>query len=187
MDPILALKDEHRVIERMLKILEAIAQRLEGGQEVSSQVLERCLDFIRSFADSCHHGKEEDLLFPALEAHGIPKGGGPIGVMLVEHNEGRKFVAALADALQMYESSPEQARGGLVENARGYARLLAQHIPKEDNILYPMAEQALSEAEKGRLLASFEEVERDRIGGKHHQYLELVSELEKEMKISGVP
>ncbi|MDA8189522.1 MAG: hemerythrin domain-containing protein, partial [Dehalococcoidales bacterium] len=99
-----ALKQEHRVIEKMLKVLFAATQRLQAGEDVDPEILRKAVDFIRNFADRCHHGKEEDNLFPAMESRGVPKFGGPIGIMLVEHDEGRRHVRELAAALDKYEA-----------------------------------------------------------------------------------
>ncbi|MCL4459421.1 MAG: hemerythrin domain-containing protein [Chloroflexi bacterium] len=174
------LKEEHRVIERMLRILESTAAKLEMDEEVPPERLMKSLDFIRTFADKCHHGKEEDTLFPALEKHGLPREGGPIGVMLLEHDEGRRFVRSLAEGVERYARGDKTARGAIIDNARGYAKLLNAHIYKEDNVLYPMADRMLSAEEVRELLEKYEEIERERIGeGKHHEYLHLIEELEK--------
>ncbi|MGQ9493468.1 MAG: hemerythrin domain-containing protein [Anaerolineae bacterium] len=89
------LMEEHRAIETVLNILENVCQRLETGKAVDAEHLEHILEFIRIFADRCHHGKEEDLLFPAMEKAGIPREGGPIGVMLIEHVQGRNYVRGM--------------------------------------------------------------------------------------------
>lgn len=175
------LKEEHKVIERMLKVIEAISDRLEKEEDISPDVLENVIDFIRTFADRCHHGKEEDLLYPCAESRGIPKHGGPIEVMLIEHNQGRNFVKGMAQALEKYTQGNKNVRSSLAENARGYVELLSQHIEKENYILYPMVNDVLTEDDQKELLEKFEEVERKQIGeGKHHQYIHLVERLEKE-------
>ena len=132
------LKEEHRLIERLLRVLAQAASKVERGEEVSPTDFARALDFIRNFADRCHHGKEEDCLFPALEAHGLPRHAGPVGVMLAEHEEGRGYVRGLAQALEQWQKGDKSASRAVAKNARGYAALLANHIPKEDNILYPI-------------------------------------------------
>ncbi len=79
MTPTEQLKEEHQGIQLMLSILEKVCQRLESGGKVETGHLEKVLEFIQVFADKCHHGKEEDLLFPEMEKAGIPKEQGPIG------------------------------------------------------------------------------------------------------------
>jgi hemerythrin-like domain-containing protein len=108
-----------------------------------------------------------------------------MGVMLMEHEKGRSLVKALAEAVERYERGDKDAKSAIIENARGYTQLLAQHIPKEDDILYPLADKVLTPKDKEKLLEKFEEVERERIGeGKHMEYVRLIEELEKQLKIS---
>lgn len=176
------LEQEHRIIERVLNSLEIAAQKLGEGKPVSPNTFNKFLDFIKNFADSCHHGKEEGNLFPVLEKFGVPKEG-PIGVMLLEHDQGRSFVKGMSDAVKKYASGETQAKEDIVKNARGYVNLLSQHIPKEDNILYPMANRALPQEEDQKLAKKFEEVEEKIMGkGKHEYYVNLAQDLEKEVK-----
>jgi hemerythrin-like domain-containing protein len=180
------LKNEHRVILRMIKILLVASDKLEEGEAVSPDVFKKAVEFIRVFADRCHHGKEEGELFPALERKGILKHRGPIAVMLMEHEQGRLFVKGLSEAVEKYEKGDEATKNAIVENARGYADLLDQHIYKEDNILYPMGDKLLSEADNRELLEKFERIEKDIIGkGKHEYYLQMIADLEKELGIVG--
>lgn len=116
MKPTDELKDEHKVILRMLKILEKAAQNLEEGKEVKPEGFKKAVDFIRNFADRCHHGKEEDTLFPMMEKYGIPREGGPLGVMLYEHTLGRNYVKGMAEALEKYEKGDRSSIKKLVEN-----------------------------------------------------------------------
>lgn len=178
------LKEEHKAIKRMLTILNVACERLERGEKVSPDIFRRAIEFIRNFADSCHYGKEEETLFPLVEQRGIPREGGPTGVMRMEHEQGRSFVKALAEAVERYEQGDESAKADIIENARGYTQLLAQHIPKEDDILYPLADKILTLSDRKELLEKFEKVERERIGeGKHQEYLHLVEKLEKQLEI----
>jgi hemerythrin-like domain-containing protein len=178
------LKDEHRVILRMIKILLVASDKLEKGEAVSPDVFKKSVEFIRVFADRCHHGKEEGELFPALERKGILKHRGPIAVMLMEHEHGRLFVKGLNEAVEKYERGDKTAKNAIVENARGYADLLDQHIYKEDNILYPMGDKVLSEADNNELLEKFERIEKDIIGkGKHEYHLQMIADLEKTLGI----
>lgn len=180
MKPTEMLKEEHQVILRMLKILEKASDNLDEGKEVPAEVFKKAVDFIRNFADRCHCGKEENTLFPMMEKFGIPKEGGPIGVMLHEHTLGRNFVKGMAEATEKYEKGDKSSIKDLIENARGYAGLLAPHINKEDSILYPMADKFIPEKEQKVLEEKFEKVEKEIMGeGKHHQYLHLVEELER--------
>lgn len=174
------LKNEHRAIEVMLEVLEAICTRLEQGQQVDPQHLKQILEFIRVFCDSCHHHKEENLLFPNLEAAGIPREDGPIGMMLMEHDQGREYVRNFTEAIADYKVGDLQATEGIVENAQGYINLLRQHIDKEDNILYMMADMHLTEKQQRDLLKGFEKIEAEKIGpGKHEEFHQLLDNLKK--------
>ncbi len=174
------LKKEHRGIERMLTVAEAIAGKLETGQPIPPEHLSRMVEFFQVFADKCHHGKEEDQLFRSLEETGFAPFAGPIQVMLEEHKQGREYVKAMAQAAKDYAYEPEKTANAFSENARGYISLLRQHIQKEDNVLYPMADKHLSPEEQDRLLESFEQIERERIGpGKHEEFHKLRNELGK--------
>lgn len=176
------LVEEHNVIERLLAVLQATATKLERGDDLAPEVLERELDIIRNFADRCHHRKEEGSLFPLMEKHGIPREGGPIGVMLIEHDKGREYVRQMIDAVRSYAAGDKVAGRDFAAAARAYAQLLSQHIYKENNILYPMANRVLGRQEHKELTERFEQIEAEEIGaGKHHEYLHSVEQLEKEV------
>jgi hemerythrin-like domain-containing protein len=176
------LRTEHRGIERMLAILEAAARRLEQGERVRPDLFRQSVDFVRNFADRCHHAKEEENLFPSMEARGVPRDGGPIGVMLFEHQQGRAFAGAIAGAIDAYEADGLSAAGVIAENARGYVDLLRQHIAKEENVLFPMADRILTPLEQAELEQRFEQIETERMGeGVHERYHKLLDELEQEM------
>jgi hemerythrin-like domain-containing protein len=180
MKPTEELKAEHRAIERMLRVLGGVSERLESGDPVDAAHLAQIVEFIQVFADRCHHGKEEDLLFVAMAEAGIPTEGGPIGVMLREHVSGREYVGTMNHAAKQYVAGNAQAAEAFAAAARGYVELLRQHIAKEDNILYPMADRALSQAKQDELLEEFEVVEQERIGpGRHEAFHKLLEDLEQ--------
>lgn len=165
------LKEEHRAIEKMLRVITAVSDRLAAGDAVPAEHLNLIVDFIRGFADRCHHGKEEDLLFRAMEDVGFGRNEGPVGVMLMEHEEGRDFVRAMAAAAARYAAGEKAAARDFAANARGYVAVLSRHIPKEDNILYPMADAHLSAAQQHALEEGFARVEREVVGpGRHDAY-----------------
>ncbi len=158
------LKEEHRVIERMLAVLEVAAQRLEAGERVRPGLFREAVDFVRNFADKNHHGKEEANLFPRLEERGVPKEGGPLGMMLHEHDLGRGFIQAIEDAIEGYERNNEGAAQVIAENVGGYTQLLNEHIWKEENVLFQMADQVLSEDDQLDLAERFERVDEEVMG-----------------------
>ena len=147
-DPIETLMSEHRIIERVLDALEAAADK-----ELPASFYERALDFLQQFADACHHGKEEERLFPVLEERGVPREAGPIGVMCHEHVIGRGHIQRMR----------EYARLGKLDAVRResleYVALLRQHIQKEDQVLFVMARGVLSDEDTRRLAREFDEVD----------------------------
>jgi hemerythrin-like domain-containing protein len=177
------LMDEHRVIERVLTALEKAAGRLESGQTRPGFFVDAA-EFIKGFADGCHHKKEEGVLFVAMVAHGVPDRGGPVGVMLAEHEQGRVFTRAMHAAVQEWEAGDPLARSEVARNALGYIALLRQHIFKEDNVLFPMANRVIPPAEQDQVTEDFERVEHKETGeGVHEKYLALAEKLEKEAHV----
>ncbi len=174
------LKEEHGGVKIMLGILDKVSGRLESGQPVPREDLDRILEFLKVFVDRCHHAKEEEFLFPALERAGVPGDSGPVAVMLSEHEMGRKFVRGMADAAAGAGRGDRGAAQRFVHHARGYAELLHSHIWKEDEVLFPMADETLDEATDRGLVEEFEKVEEERVGhGKHEQFHRLMEELAK--------
>ncbi len=170
------LMDEHRIIERVLGSLETCALAIESGPVPDREILRAYGDFFRLFADRCHHGKEEDRLFAKMAQRGFPTEYGPIAVMLAEHVEGRACVATLVRSGEGVGPLSEPQRIEVVEAARRYVPLLRAHILKEDNILYPMALQALTPAEQDELAESYEAFERDAMGEGEHERLHALAE-----------
>jgi hemerythrin-like domain-containing protein len=165
------LRKEHEAILRMLDATEQVARSLAGGVRIPAHILSNTIEFFRLFADRCHHGKEEELLFPALEKKGMPRSGGPIGVMLMEHDSGRALIAEMAEAATAYERGDAEAGGKWAKAAMNYARLLRDHIAKENNILFVMAERLLTPAEQEKLAAAFDAIEIQKMGEDTHERL----------------
>jgi hemerythrin-like domain-containing protein len=171
------LSNEHRVIERVLAVAEKLAA---APVRESLDRWKQALDFFSHFADQCHHFKEEKVLFPAMEERGIPREGGPVGMMLTEHEEGRGLVRLMLAAIALMETKNEVAKEILIDKAKTYVRLLKEHIRKEDEILFRIADDVIPADQQKALLRSFEEYEAKEIGeGVHEKYLKLVEELEK--------
>jgi len=172
------LREEHKAIKLALSILGRVSNKLESGEKVDQEDLGRILEFIKTFVDTCHHGKEEGLLFVAMENAGMPRARGPIGVMLKEHEMGRSYVRNMRETVEKYKTGDFSYSSRLVENAKKYAELLNAHIEKEDNILYPMADMQLPDETQRELIEKFEKLEQDRIGiGKHEELHELLHHL----------
>jgi hemerythrin-like domain-containing protein len=157
--PFHILKHEHRIIERALRALDGVCSRFEAGDSVPAPVLLEIVDFITTFADHYHHGKEETFLFPALERRGITREGGPLGMMEYEHQVERELTADLVQAISLYQDGNGEAIQRFVEASRSYLRLLVSHIEKEDSILFRIGDELLEEEEKAALAASFTQVD----------------------------
>lgn len=175
------LKSEHRVIERVIASLETQAGKLAAGQEVRPGFFLDAADFIKGFADGCHHKKEEGVLFAAMVAAGLPRQVGPIAIMLAEHDQGRAYTRGMREAASRLGDGDASARAEVVRNAQGYAALLRGHIQKEDGILFPMADQMIPADRQAHVAQDFERIEHEETGeGIHEKYLALAEALERE-------
>ncbi len=174
------LRDEHEGIKVMLRIMGNVCRKTQESGGLHTAHFSAILEFLKVFVDKCHHAKEEELLFPALEALGIPGEGGPIGVMLHEHAMGRGFIKAMGETFSKYAQGEKSAAAvaEIVHNAQEYIALLFNHIEKENTVLFVMAENMLSATQQEELYAGFERIEEDRIGiGKHEEFHELIHTL----------
>jgi hemerythrin-like domain-containing protein len=172
------LVNEHRVIERVLDILTIASNRFEKGQDVDPELFVGVVDFLKIFADKCHHTKEEKLLFVKLIEKGVSGEVGPIAVLMREHQDGRAHVRSL-DKLSK-EKMSKTTREGLVKSSRAYVDLLSKHIQKEDKVLYPLANQVLDEEDQKELEKGFERVEEEVMGpGVHERYHKMIEHWEQ--------
>ena len=145
---------EHDLIVQVLSSLQRMAEKAAAGDDVPRGDVAGFGRFFRDFADKCHHGKEEERLFVKMVEAGFPRHGGPIAVMLSEHDAGREEVRGLNQlgAGSGPLSAAETAE--LIDYASRFVPLLYAHIQKENNILYPMAQSTISPGEFARLDAS---------------------------------
>ncbi len=178
MRPTEELRAEHDGILVVLEVLDRISERIVSAEDVPLDHIDQIIEFFRIFVDRCHHGKEEDFLFPAMQAAGVPKEGGPIGVMLSEHDRGRRFVAEMSNLVKAYRSGETGSLHVLTNPALQYSDLLKSHIWKENDVLFPMADQKLDETEQERLSREFEKLEREKIGpGTHEAFHKMIDTL----------
>ena len=181
MKPTEELIAEHKAVLVALQILEKVEAGLAAGGANAPEHLNQLIDFFGGFVDRCHHAKEEDALFPELEKHGVKREGGPIGVMLAEHEAGRGLVREMSNGLARLRRGDQNASDGIQETAIEYRNLLSSHIHKENTVLFPMADRLLSEDIEDKVVARFEEIELNRVGpGKHEAYHDMLHRL-KEM------
>jgi hemerythrin-like domain-containing protein len=160
------LTHDHEAILSALNVLDAMVGRLGSAAAPSADDLRGFIGFLKEFADKCHHGKEEGILFPALMDAGMPKQGGPIAVMLSEHVEGRTRIKEMEQAVSGAMDAAAFARA-----SQGYAELLRAHIAKENDVLFPMAERFLASPELEKIHGKFQEHEETVIGHGRHEEL----------------
>jgi hemerythrin-like domain-containing protein len=159
LDVTAVMVEEHRLILRMIAQVEYQAAEVEAGRSDDWRFFLDAVDFIRSYADRFHHAKEEDVLFVALVANGMPEKRSPIEAMLIEHDQGRAFVAAMEGAARAALAGDTTQAVVIVDSARGYAKLLRDHIHKEDTILYPLAERVLPAAPRPGMIEAYTRAE----------------------------
>lgn len=178
MKPTEDLIHEHKAIKVMLSIMSKIAENIRNDKRVDTNDIEKIVDFLKTFADKCHHGKEENALFPALVEAGIPKENGPVGVMLHEHTIGRGFIKEISTSTEKYRTGNSESIQLIEKSLSNYINLLQNHIQKEENILFPMAEKVLSIMKQNEVFEQFEKIEELVVGhGVHEQFHELLKQL----------
>lgn len=175
MDPIQELSDEHRAVEQSLEIFERIVLRTEQKGEYDIEDLRRLIEFFSVFIDTCHHGKEETLLFPAIEDLGVSSEGGLIEVLRNEHAEGRRLVGQMRNELTADVPDEE-----FLAHAQRYLKMLRDHIRKEDLNLFDFASARLSVRRKEELARGFEKIEAEEVGpGKHEEFHQMLEEIDR--------
>ena len=173
------LVEEHQLILRMIALVEKNSALLEKRDFSDWQFFLDAVDFIRHFADRFHHAKEEDTLFTALIDNGMPEDNSPVAAMLMEHDQGRAFVRGLETAAAKALAGEEGQEEAILENARGYAALLRDHIDKEDNILYPLSERILPADMRPGILTAYSKAEGSVSADFANRYRQMVEHYER--------
>ncbi|MCS7141155.1 MAG: hemerythrin domain-containing protein [Candidatus Nitrosocaldus sp.] len=169
------LRRDHEVIMKVLSAMDLLRMLLRQGREVPVDIIRDTIDFAKNFTDRCHHGKEEDVLFPALNAAGMPRDEGPIAVMLREHRQGREILERIEGALARYmqgSSSIDEVMGGIED----YTMLMQHHIFKENNILFNMADMVLA-GRRDELNQGYSRIEREVMRERHGYYERMADDL----------
>jgi hemerythrin-like domain-containing protein len=170
------LRQEHELVLLVVEAMEREVAFIGRTGQVHADDIAKMVDFTRHFTDGCHHAKEEQVLFPLLERTD-PAAGGPVSVMLSEHEAGRAAIGTIAANLPAAGTDPA-ARRAVAENLALYAQLLRLHINKENMVLFPLADRVLGEQDRRELTVAFERVETEETGlGAHERYHELAREL----------
>ena len=171
--------NEHKLILRMITLVEKNTELMELGKFRDWQFFLDAVDFIRNFADRFHHAKEEDVLFDELVKNGMPKENSPVAAMLINHDQGRAFVRGMDEAAQKAMDGESGQIPIIAENGRGYAELLREHIDKEDNILYPLAEKVLPADVRQRMVDAYATAEATLADDLSERYTRMVEHYEQ--------
>jgi hemerythrin-like domain-containing protein len=182
-DPLHILKHEHRVIEQMLRALDGLCLKLSWNDPVPPSALDTLIDFIQTYADAYHHGKEERYLFPALHQFGIPTEAGAIAALLREHQMEGALVEDLARAASDYRAGAPHAREAFIGVARKYRDLLIGHMREEDTILFSIADGLLDESTRQCLTSSFAAAEGELGSGQREKYERVALDLENKWSV----
>lgn len=174
--PVQDLTSEHDAVRVMLQILAKVADKLRSGENVKVEHLQKILEFLQNFVDKCHHGKEENILFPALIADD-KFNATIISELLGEHKTGRDLIRGFAESLSDYKQSNEHAYH-IAVNFESYIRLLTEHINKENTLILPLADKLPAE-QQTTIEEKFEDAETNIIGSdKHVEYHHWLIELQ---------
>lgn len=149
------LIEDHVHILRLTDIMVTMAE--EQSKEIAH--FELVVELIQKFADGLHHAKEEDHFFPRMSNYGHSPSQGPVAVMLGEHVQGRQHVAGMIAGIEEYKNGNKDGLFAIYEHLSGYAYLLQNHISKENNVLFRMADQAFSDEDQQELVQQFTAIE----------------------------
>lgn len=155
------LEREHRYIQKVVNGIKMILEKPALEKALNVDELGDVLDFMRSYADKCHHGKEEELLFPALIDKGVPTQGCPIGALKGEHIRGRSIVGLLAEGRELLDKGDPSAVETIRKGLEGVVSLYPNHIWKEDFLLFPMTEKVMNLKELSKLGEKFKQFDDD--------------------------
>jgi hemerythrin-like domain-containing protein len=174
--PIESLGHEHRIIEKVLVAIFFTVEKINSGKEVDISLVGKIHEFMRIFADRCHHGKEETYLFKILENTGgentrVAATGCSLSSLIYEHQKARAFVAQLSDACSLGTALP--ALQGIID-------LYPGHIWKEDHLIFPVSKKVLSAEQLNKLDEEFVKVENEIGPDIHTKYQSLAEELMRE-------
>jgi hemerythrin-like domain-containing protein len=174
MKPIGPLMWEHRLIEKMLGLFEGEIKRINERNRVDTVFIDMTVDFIRTYADRTHHGKEEDILFRDLERKELsPEHARIMNELVEEHRYARKTVGKLVDAKERYLKG-EHTSGEVIALMKELARFYPEHIEKEDKHFFLPCMDYFSREEQDRMLGEFHEFDRNMIHEKYKKVVELL-------------
>lgn len=163
---------EHRLIERMITLIDERARKTGGDERIDPAFIDAAIDFIRTYADRTHHGKEEDILFRDLSGKTMSEDDARLMAELVEeHKLGRRLVGELSTARDDYAGGDERARALVFEKLAAIAAFYPKHIEKEDRVFFPASMTYLNDSEKEAMLEEMREFDMKMI---HQKYATVV-------------
>ena len=174
-----SLRNDHTLIEKVLNALETTVSLLVEGKCIPEQILLPTIDFTQNFTHVCHHGKEEEGLFPALGQTGMPKNMGPIYRMLLEHKMTEQLAEQIEVNTKLYLESGNSSK--LILALQNYVTHVRDHLWKENNRLFMMADSRLNNVSKevDDRLQKIEHAKLEELGKSRSEYETLADELEK--------
>lgn len=168
---------EHRLIEKMLTVIDKRVSIMQEKNEIDPVFIDSAADFIRTYADRTHHGKEEDILFRDLGKKEMSSQEVKAMQDLVdEHMYARKIVGDIVDAKRKFLKGDVTAHTVIISGLRTLISFYPGHIQKEDKIFFPVTEKYFTAAELDQMLDEFWKFDREMI---HEKYINLVQELSK--------
>ena len=180
--PTARLQKEHQIIHKVVAAMVGLADRLETGHEIKRETLADVVKFMHGFADQLHEEKEESYLFPLLERKGLSVRSCPMRMLVHEHQLARSLVTRLADNADAYHGGDAAATNALVESLRRLADLYPLHVWREDLLLFPKADDVLSQEDDERLMEDFAAAEEDAGKDAFARYRELAERIESEVR-----
>ena len=180
----LSLRRDHDLIEKVIKSMVTTIELLESGKKIPESILSPVIDFSKNFTDVCHHSKEEKSLFPALEKAGMPTNMGPIAMMLMEHETTRKIGEKMEISSKEYFEKGDTT--SLISDLKEYVEHVTEHIWKENNRLFMMAEARLQHVSKevDEELSQIEKTKLDEVGKTRKDYEKIAEDFSKNLKES---
>jgi len=170
---------EHEMIERAMAALKSNLEKIDEAVKAPLQ-MQRAIDFLLEFGDKMHNTKEERFLFPLMGQKGLPVEGGPLGVMLMEHDAERKLLGRMIAELPNLAEATAAARQKFAAEGFEYLTIRAEHIWKENDVLYPMGRKVINEEENVTLLKEFKTLDKQTYGDTARQrYEQMLAEVEK--------
>jgi len=164
---------EHRLIERMIKVMASKMARMKTGRTADPAFIETAVDFIRTYADRCHHGKEEDILFRELKKKSISQDHHKIMDELIEeHRQGRKVTGKLVEANERYMAGDSEALDEIIECLQTLVAFYPKHIEKEDKHFFIPVMKYFSKDEQDAMLKEGYEFDQGLIHEKYRQVVE---------------